>query len=101
MLKINDSESALELLRGAKEALWRLRPTIFVAVRDAEMLQALCKYLMDFSYACWRIETSLFNLQNFNRRDDDIFAGRATLAMLAIPEELEINIFAEQSKELI
>ena len=87
VLKLNDSESALEVVRGAKETLWSLRPTIFVAVRDAEMLQDLCKYLMDFSYACWRMETALFNRQNFNRRDDDIFAGRAALALLAVPEE--------------
>jgi hypothetical protein len=34
----------------------------------------------------------LFNPQNFNRRDADIFSGRSAIALLAIPEEIDVDV---------
>ncbi len=44
---------------------WRTRPE----------LAALAEQVKGYGYRCWRIETPLFDPANFNRRDDDIFAG--------------------------
>jgi hypothetical protein len=38
------------------------------------------------------METPLFNPQNFNRRETDIFDGGSALALLAIPEETEVDV---------
>jgi len=37
---------------------------------------------------------------NFNRRDADIFAGRKALALLAIPEEIDVDIALDQCVEI-
>ena len=43
-----------------------------------------------FGYQCWRMETPLFDPDNFNRRENDVFEGRSALALLALPEETEV-----------
>ena len=45
-----------------------------------------------FGYRCWRIRTPLFNSDNFNRRRENVFGDRSALALLAIPEELEVEL---------
>jgi hypothetical protein len=46
------------------------------------------------------METPLFNAQNFNRRDEDIFGGRTELALLAIPEETNVDVSVDGCSEL-
>jgi hypothetical protein len=99
-LKINDGALALEVLDGAADTLWRLRPLLFLAAADEAMLGALAERAKAFSYRCWRLETALFNAANFNRRDTDIFAGRKALALLAIPEETDVDIALDQCVEI-
>jgi FkbM family methyltransferase len=99
-LKLNEGTLALEVLAGAEEMLWRLRPLLFMAAADEPVLTALVHRAQAFSYRCWRMETALFNPQNFNRRDTDIFAGRTALALLAIPEEVEVDIALDECVEL-
>jgi FkbM family methyltransferase len=99
-LKINDGALALEVLDGATDTLWRLRPLLFIAAADEAALTALARRAREFSYRCWRMETALFNAENFNRRDTDIFSGRTALALLAIPEEIEVDIALDECVEL-
>ncbi len=90
-LKINDGSAASRMFDGAAATLWRLRPRLFLAA-EASTLPTLAVRARDFGYRCWRVETPLFNPANFNRSDDDIFPGRSTLALLAIPEEVEVAV---------
>jgi FkbM family methyltransferase len=99
-LKINDSAHAHEVLDGATDTLWRLRPLLFLAAADEPALTELARRAQAFSYRCWRMETALFNPDNFNRRDTDIFSGRTTLALLAIPEEIDVDIALDECVEL-
>jgi hypothetical protein len=92
LLKLNEGVAGLEVLAGAAETLWRLRPVLFIAAPDEATVMALAQRAKEFSYRCWRMETALFNPENFNRRDDDIFAGQTALALLATPEEIEVGI---------
>jgi hypothetical protein len=46
------------------------------------------------------METALFNAENFNRREADIFSGRTALALLAIPEEIDVDIALDDCVEL-
>ena len=92
MLKIAAEAAANDVIDGAAATLWRLRPELFVAVPDAVSLTECVVRLREFGYRCWRIETAWFNPGNFNRRDDDVFAGRTALALLAIPEEVEAGM---------
>jgi hypothetical protein len=91
-LKINDGSLALEVFEGDTDTLWRLRPRLFLAAADAALLDTLAERVKAFSYRCWWLATALFNAANFNRRDADIFAGRKALALLAIPEEIDVDV---------
>jgi tetratricopeptide (TPR) repeat protein/precorrin-6B methylase 2 len=99
-LKINGSVTALDILDGGTETLWRLRPLLFLATADEPALTSLASRVKEFSYRCWRMDTALFNPQNFNRRDTDIFSGRTALALLAIPEEIEVDMALDECVEI-
>ena len=99
-LKINDGVAALDILEGAAESLWRLRPSLFISVAERSLLDRLANALREFGYRCWRHETALFSQANFNRREDDLFAGRTAVALLAIPEEAGISAALDGCVEL-
>jgi tetratricopeptide (TPR) repeat protein len=99
-LKVDASVAALDVLSGASETLWRLRPLLFLAAADEKALAALTERTREFSYRCWRMETALFHSQNFNRRETDIFDGRIALALLAIPEEIEVDVALDDCIEI-
>jgi len=89
-----------EVLGEASETVWRLRPLLFLSTADEEALKLVKDRVREFSYRCWRMETALFNAQNFNRRDEDIFGDRTELALLAIPEETNIDVSFDGCSEL-
>jgi precorrin-6B methylase 2 len=99
-LKVGASGDALDILAGASETLWRLRPFLFLAARDEEALQEQAERAREFGYRCWRMETALFEAANFNRRETDIFAGAKALALLAIPEEIEVDVALDRCSEI-
>jgi hypothetical protein len=92
LLKINADASALEVLAGATDTLWRLRPLLCIAAPEDGALSELRTRTADFGYRCWRVETALFNPDNFNCREDDIFGGKVATALVAVPEETEIEV---------
>jgi hypothetical protein len=77
-----------------------LRPLPFLAAPDEPGLRALTERAREFGYRCWRMETALFNPQNFNRREADIFAGAQATALLAIPEEIDVDIALDDCIEI-
>jgi hypothetical protein len=87
-LKIADGKCALDVLEGAADTLWRLRPRLALDVSGAEDTAAVVQRARDFGYGCWRIETPLYNPANFNRRDRDLFENRKAAVVIALPEEL-------------
>ncbi len=91
-LKVADGIAASEVLAGAADTLWRLRPALFLAAADAAEIDRLAGVAKVHGYRCWRHECALFNAANFNRRGNDIFAGRTALSLLAFPEEVEVDV---------
>jgi FkbM family methyltransferase len=100
LLKTNLDANALQVLEGASDTLWRLRPLLFLATNDEAGLTVLAQRVKQMSYRCWRHETALFNPNNFNRRVEDIFSGQTALALLAIPEEAEVDIDFDRCVEI-
>ena len=100
LLKVGEYVDGVSVLEGAEETLWRLRPLLFIAADDESDLMALVERARAFGYRCWKMAVSLFNPDNFNRRDDDIFSGRMALALLAIPEELDVDAELQLGAEL-
>jgi FkbM family methyltransferase len=100
LLKVNNNTSASDVLDGASEKIWRLRPKLFVSVQNPQSLKIAQARAEQFSYHCWRVDTPLFNPGNFNSRDTDIFDGRSVSALLAIPEEIEVGMALDGCVEL-
>lgn len=93
LLKIDREDSdALHIIEGARGTLHRLRPRLFVAVSCREALHEIKARLDGLAYACWRAETPMFNPANHNGQDVDLFDGRTSAALLAIPEETALEI---------
>jgi len=92
LLKTFENCEPARVIEGASDTLWRLRPHVFCAVRDAFHAAALSQQLKELSYRSWRMEIPLFNPDNFNLRSDDVLSGRSAFALLAVPEEIDMDI---------
>jgi tetratricopeptide (TPR) repeat protein len=99
-IKINEGEDAAAALAGATETLWRLRPLLLVSAPSDVKLRETADVIKEISYRCWHVERALFHPQNFGKRNDDIFGGKRSSALLAIPEEIDIDIALDNCKEL-
>jgi precorrin-6B methylase 2 len=100
-LKSNETVASLEVLAGATDTLWRLRPRLLLSAADEAVVSEIAERLKEFGYRCWRMVTPQFNPDNFNRRESDIFSGRIALAVLAIPEEIEIDLALDSRSAII
>jgi len=99
-LKITIDSEASDVITGAADTLWRLRPRLMVSLPTADALSRLGERLREFGYRRWRLETPLFNSANFNRHEVDVFAGRKAWTLLAIPEEIEVDVALDGCVEL-
>jgi hypothetical protein len=99
-LKITIDSEAMDVVAGAADTLWRLRPRLMVSLPAADAVSRLDESLREFGYRRWRLETPLFNSENFNRHDVDVFAGRKAWTLLAIPEEIDVDVALEGCVEL-
>ncbi|MGC1817744.1 MAG: glycosyltransferase family 9 protein, partial [Casimicrobiaceae bacterium] len=91
LLKVSEPARVAAVLDGAERTLWRHRPVLFLAQPSRDLLDAQARQLRDIAYRCWCVASPLFNPANFNRRDDDVFPGQVALAILALPEEIELD----------
>jgi len=100
LLKIQADAAADNILVGASDTLWRLRPKLFISVPDDRSLADCVHQAKAYGYRCWRMESAYFNAGNFYRRDTNIFGGQRSLALLALPEEVDVTIALEGCVEL-
>ena len=99
-IKINNGVDAIRVFEGAAATLWRLRPKLFIAAQDGDELAALAAHVRDAGYQAFKVETPLFNVQNFNQRSTDVFEGKRALSLLAVPEETEVDVVLEHCVKL-
>jgi len=88
------------LIAGASESLWRLRPSLSLGVGDAGLVADLADRVRGHGYRTWRCVEPWFRPDNFNGRTDDIFGGRASTFLLAVPEESPFELPAGVGEEL-
>lgn len=100
LLKLRHDAPVADILDGASATLWRLRPLLLIDAGDADALAASAARVREFGYRCWRMETPLFDSANYNRRDTDIFGSGVALALLGIPEEVNVPEALEGCVEL-
>jgi len=99
-IKINEEHDALGILDVAANSLWRLRPSLFIAVTDHESIDEIVVRLRDFGYRCWKMASHRFNPANFNRQEINVFSGQIAWATLAMPEESGVDIALDECVRL-
>ncbi len=60
-----------------------------VAVTNAirHEVEVIANTLSDTGYRCWKVEMRMFDPRNFNGSSIDIFDGRTSCTLIAVPEE--------------
>jgi len=92
LIKVGATGSAMDVLDGSAETIWRLRPVVHIDVQDSATFDHLCTRMKGFGYRVWRIEWPLFDSANYYDSQDEEFDGRCAVALIAIPEELEPGV---------
>jgi FkbM family methyltransferase len=92
LLKANAGTNVTDLLDGGRDTLSRHRPVLFLALDSREAVDRQACRAADAGYRSWRVETPLFNPTNFNRREDDIFDGMQSFALLGVAMERAVSM---------
>ena len=98
-LKVNEGWDAEAVVEGAEQTLWRCRPWMVMAVDGEEAMSRLAERIRGYGYRTWIQETPLYRAGNFNRRTNDVFAGKRALTLLGLAEEREWGEVAEGTVE--
>jgi tetratricopeptide (TPR) repeat protein len=89
-LKLNSSADVLKDLESAESTLWRCRPKLFVNVpQDATYV---LRRLRECGYQCWMHASRFVRRENFNRVQVEAYDDVRQPAVLAIPEEIHIDV---------
>lgn len=91
-LKINEHSDPVAVLEGSISTLWARRPILFSSASDIAELVRLSELARTCSYRTWRMEVQLYNPNNFNCRSDNLFGCAGAIALLAVPEEIHMDI---------
>lgn len=91
-VRIGDQLDALNVLTGARATIWKFRPWIFVSDAGNGTIQASWTILRDYGYQLLNFSAPLYNPDNYNRRDKDIFENRHAQGTLCIPEEIGVDV---------
>lgn len=92
LLKIDVEGFESQVLRGARGAIARHRPTIYVENDRAAQQAELISLIANMDYRLYWHTAGLFDPDNFNGFQEDIFGGVASLNMLCLPNELETTV---------
>lgn len=90
-LKVAPHLDAAAILDGAADTLWRLRPKLFLGIPGRDDVDRVAACATRYGYRCWLHEVPCFDPRNFNARNEDVLTGQSALALLCVPEEVELD----------
>lgn len=97
LIKISASNMEIDVLNGAKKTIGQFNPVLHIDCENAQNSPALIEKLWEMDYKVYWHITSLFNAENFNKNDDNIFYKDdgnvlAIICLLAVSKNHPINI---------
>jgi tetratricopeptide (TPR) repeat protein len=98
-IKVNRWRDANSIIDGSESTIWRTRPKLFVNVGGA--MDGIAERLAAFGYACWLHRSSVFREDNFNRAAKAVMLHETQQAILAIPEEVDVDVPLDDCTRLI
>ena len=87
VMKIDVEGFEAEVLRGAERTIARCRPSLYVENDRPEQQEALARQVAGMGYRLYWHLPPLFEPENFNGCDEDLFGNVRSLNMLCIPVE--------------
>jgi len=85
LIKIDVEGFELAVLQGAVQTLERAKPILYVENDRVAYSRQLIKWLLDHGYRLWWHTPFLFNPQNCNGVQENLYAGVASFNMLCVP----------------
>jgi hypothetical protein len=89
-IKINNHRHFDDVVAGAERSIWTLRPRFFVDAGSST--NDIVTHLRQLSYSCWLHSSEVFRNSNFNRLTESRGVYATQLAVLAIPEEVLVDV---------
>ena len=90
-VKIDDGELAPSVLRGDGYVV-ATASKLFVAAVDAPTLERMADEMRAYGYRCWRQADGAVQSSELQSARRSVFGDRSALALLAIPEEVEVDV---------
>ena len=97
LLKIDAEGMEAKILTGSEKLIRRTRPVLYVENDRIENSKGLIEKIFSYEYrAFWHV-VPMFNENNFNKVDENIFVGIQSVNMLCFPKEAvpDLNGFTE------
>ncbi len=92
LLKVNIPGSLSSVLAGADETLRRHRPTLYLRLGPAvEQAVQDVRALKERGYRCWSHLPYLYNPDNFNGQEENLFPGWVHQNLVAVPVESRLQ----------
>lgn len=92
LLRVANPTMQDQVLEGAQETLWRLRPLLYIRVADHALTGALVARARTYGYRCWWHVTRDFNPANFAGEPVNLFLDDTRLNLVGVPEEAEVDM---------
>lgn len=85
LISIDVEGFELAVLQGAIQTIERARPVLYVENDRAVSSRQLIRWLLDHGYRLWWHTPFLFNPENMNAIQENLYAGVASVNMLCVP----------------
>jgi len=92
LIKVDVEGFELEVLKGALATLERAKPLLYVENDRPNSSEELIGWLLDHNYRLWWHTPPLFNAQNCNAVQENLYAGVASFNMLCVPAGRECPV---------
>lgn len=92
LIKIDVEGYEGQVLRGARETIARCRPYLYVENDRAEQQQDLISLIVELGYRLFWHLPPLFDRENYNGAQENVFPGVVSVNMLCIPAERNTQV---------
>ncbi len=87
-LKIDVEGFEPQVLEGARSAIQKFRPIVFIESRNREdHTLAINSFFGSLGYTTWHYNTLIYNPENFRSHTENIFGREASFDLLCLPQE--------------
>jgi Methyltransferase FkbM domain len=88
-MKVDVEGMEVEVLKGARESIIEYQPVLYVENDRKARSDELINLINSFGYKCYWHLAPLYNKDNYNKREENIFEDMVSVNMICIPSFVE------------